>query len=173
MLTELDQKLIQKEIDKFSKWDKDFYFIFLMDCQEVYCYTVLLNNYDIFEFTEHWYDSGPRFSETAGIRCELCDKKCSKCEIYQKWDKSEEQLSFESWIDVWGPGIWGDDQEKANLRVKNIFEEELFKDDDFPFRSFYYLKDDVFEIFYYNRDRVYEDYWFVFKKKAATQSKEK
>ena len=79
MLTELDQKLIQKEIDKFSKWDKDFYLKPLMDCQEVYCYTVLLNNYDIFEFTEHWYDSGPRFSGTAGIKCELCDKKCSKC----------------------------------------------------------------------------------------------
>ena len=82
---------------------------------------------------------------------------------------SKEQLSFNNWIDVEGPGIWNMTQEEVNKRGIKTFKNEILQDNDFEIRTFYYQPPDdkYFNIFWYNRDRQRFDYWFVFKKKAG------
>lgn len=168
MLTELDKKLIEQESHRFDTKNEKHWLKPLIDCDIVKSLEDLLENYNLYEFTMHWYDSSPRFDK---ISCDFCEdiRACDECQIWEDWNGSEEQLTFNSWIDVEGPGIWGVTQEEVNKRVIKIFENEILPDNDFKIRTFYYQPSDnkYFYIFWYNRDRERFDYWFVFEKKAG------
>lgn len=173
MLRDIDKELIEQESHRFDtktikRWLKP-----LIDCDIVKSLEDLLKDYNLHEFTIHWYDSSPKFDN---ISCDLCEKdiSCSECKIWKEWNFSKEQLSFNNWIDVEGPGIWGMTQEECNNRAKEDLE-KICEDEDFPIRTFYYQPSDkdYFHIFYYNRDREHCDYWFVFKKKAGAGSSSK
>lgn len=125
----------------------------------------LIKKYDIFEFTEHWYDGPPR-------ECYECNhnKDCDKCVYIKEWEGSYEQLTSNNWIDVYGPGMWGSTQDDANRMVKEIFETEILKDKEFEKRLFWYQPPadrSIFYLFYLNRDRKQSDYWFVFKRRTS------
>lgn len=166
MLTELDLKLIEKEKHRFdNKFIKRDLFP-IETCPMTY--QDVLQKYDLYEHTEHWYDSGvDRYEEG---ECKNCENDCQKCKKYQTWDKSEAQLSFNNWIDVWGPGIWGMTQRECNNMVRELFENTILKDPECNERLFWYqpLEKEYFHIFYYNRDKKYKDWWFVFKMREAT-----
>jgi hypothetical protein len=167
MLRDIDKELIERESHRFDTKNEKHWLKPLIDCDIVKSLEDLLENYNIHEFTTHWYDSSPKFDN---ISCDLCkrDISCSKCKIWKEWNFSKEQLSFNNWIDVEGPGIWDDTQETANKRIEEIFNEILY-DKEFKIRAYYYQppEDKYFHIFYYNRDREHFDYWFVFKRKAG------
>ena len=121
----------------------------------------LIKNYNIHEFTIHWYDgSSPKCYECLnhGEHFEYC----KNCEIKKNWIGSFEQLTYNNWIDVYGPGIWGASLEESNEQVKNIFNEEILLDDEFEKRIFWCYQKKYFDIYYLNRDRKSYDYWFMF-----------
>jgi len=158
MLTELDYKLIKKE-EKRVKTK----LIPISKCS-INGMDDLFFKYKLLEFTIHFYDSSPRDK-----KCDTCkDGFCDKCSIWTKYYNSEEQLSFNNWIDVFGPGIWGMNQKQSNEMAKEYFK-EITSDNEFLTRTFYYYpKENELHIFYYNRDRGSIgkcDYWFVFKRK--------
>ena len=125
----------------------------------------LMKDYDVYEFTEHWYDGPPR-------ECYECNhnEDCDKCIHMKEWEDSYEQLTFNNWIDVWGPNTWGATQEDANRMVKEIFEKVILKDKEFKERLFWYqppANRSYFYLFYLDRDRTKEDFWFVFKRRTS------
>ena len=165
MLKELDKKLIQKEMERFGRKEK-LKLIIDTSCP-VSSIEELFNKYESFEITEHWYDSEPNECNFCNINKPNCN--CAECSIWKKWDKSEKQLSFNNWIDVAGPGIWGIDQKKSDKYTKDILE-EILKDKEYTERLFFYIPKsnqakDYFNLFYYNRDRDNRDIWIVMKKK--------
>lgn len=171
MLTELDKELIERESHRFDTKTVKHWLKPLINCDIIKSLEDLLENYNLHEFTIHWYDSSPRFDK---ISCDLCesDTPCSKCEIWKEWSFSKEQLSFNNWTDVESPGTEMMSQEECNKRAKDRLE-IIHKDKDFSIRTFYYCYKNYFNIFYYNRDREQFDYWFVFEKKAGAGSSSK
>ena len=164
MLIDLDKKLIERESHRFDTKERKTWLKPILE-SPIKEFDDLFKIYNLYEFTMHWYDSSPRFKK---ISCDLCENKiCNKCQIWKKWDGSEEQLTFNNWIDVEGPGIWGMDQKEVNERGIKTFKNEIIPDEDFKIRTFYYQPPDdkYFNIFWYNRDRQRFDYWFVFKRK--------
>ena len=163
MLTEMDKRLIAKEEKRFSHIEK---LVPLFDSSNpIKSIEELFKNYNVQETTQHWYDSSPRFDD---ISCDLCeDKKCNDCEAWEKWNGSEKQLSFNNWIDVYGPGIWDMSQEECDEQAKEILTKTLSKGENIE-RLFFVKstkESEYYNIFYYNRDRKYFDWWFVFKRK--------
>ena len=173
MLRELDLKLIKKESHRFDTKEVKAWLLPLDMCPYVRGLKELFDKYNLHEFTIHWYDSSPKFNN---ISCDLCEKyiPCPRCEIWKKWNFSKEQLSFNSWTDVEGPGIWDMSQEQCNKRAKERLE-IICGEKDSSIRTFYYQTPDknYFYIFYYNRDKEHFDYWFVFEKKAGADSRAK
>ena len=166
MLTEMDKRLIAKEEKRFPNIEK---LISLLDSSNpIKSIEELFENYNVQETTQHWYDGSPRFNDGT-IKCDLCeDKKCNNCEVWEKWNKSEKQLSFNNWIDVYGPDIWGMSQEECDEQAKEILTKALSKKENLDRLFFVNNTIDTIEyysIFYYNRDREYFDWWFVFKRK--------
>ena len=166
MLTELDKKLIKKEEKRFPNIEK--LIPIASPSNPIKAIEDLFENYHIQETTEHWYDSSP-------YECDNCEKhylKCSECKIWEKWNGSEKQLSFNNWIDVYGPGIWGMSQEECDEQAKEILSNALTKEENLErlFFSESNIKKEkqvyhFYDIFYYNRDRQYYDWWFVFRRK--------
>lgn len=164
MLTDLDKKLIEQESHRFDTEEEKKWLKPILE-GPIKTFDDLFKMYNLHEFTMHWYDGSPRFVK---ISCDLCeDKNCNKCQIWKDWDGSEEQLTFNNWIDVEGPGIWGMSQKEVNKRGIETFENEILQDIDFEIRTFYYQPPDdkYFHIFWYNRDRQRFDYWFIFERK--------
>ena len=162
MLTNLDKKLIEQESHRFDTKKVKRWLKCLEECPITY--DELFEKYNLHEFTIHWYDSGPRFSN---ISCDLCDdKNCNKCSIWKEWDGSKKQLTYNTWIDVEGPGIWGMSQKECNNLVKKRID-RILKDEDFDLRFYYYQPPDenYINFFWYNRDRERFDYWFIFERK--------
>ena len=159
MLTDLDKKLIEREAHRFDTKNAKRWLKPITECP--IDYDDVINNYNLHEFTMHWYDAGPRHE-----KCHHCKKSCDDCKIWLEWKGSEAQLSFNNWIDVEGPGIWDMTQEECNERTILTFE-EMFNNGGFNERTFYYQPPikKLFDIFYYNRDRNGCDYWFIFEKK--------
>ena len=162
MLTDLDKKLIERESHRFDTKEVKTWLKHLKECPITY--EQLFKNYNLHEFTIHWYDSMPRFDN---ISCDLCDRNCDKCSIWKEWNGSEKQLTYNNWIDVEGPGIWGISQKECNNLAKRRID-RILEDRDFDLRFYYYQPPDenYIHFFWYNRDRERFDYWFVFKKKA-------
>ena len=150
MLTEMDKKLIAKEEKRFDHIEK---LVPLLDSSNpIKSIEDLFEQYEIQETTQHWYDSEPK-DETGHSICEKCEMssnpKCYKdCNTWNKWEKSEQQLSFNNWIDVWGLGMWDATQDNANQMVKEIFETEILKDKEFEKRLFWYQPPADRNIFY-------------------------
>ena len=119
----------------------------------------LFKNYQSKEITIDFYDSSPP-------QCKECEElNCKNCEIYEAWFKSEERLKFNSWVDVFGPGIWDCDQENSDKFAKDLLL-EILKDKEKDDRLFVAYKDNSLILYYYNRDRKECcDYGFVFKKR--------
>lgn len=165
MLTDLDRKLIEQESHRFDTEKVKTWLKPILD-SPIKGFEDLFKMYNLHEFTTHWYDSGPRLSN---VSCDLCDdKNCNKCFIGKEWNGSEEQLTFNNWIDVEGPDIWGMSQKEVNKRGIKTFKNVIIPDKDFEIRTFYYQPPDdkYFNVFWYNRDRERFDYWFVFEKKV-------
>jgi hypothetical protein len=164
MLTKLDKKLIEQESHRFDTKEVKTWLKHLEECPITY--EQLFENYNLHEFTIHWYDSMPRFDN---ISCDLCDRNCDKCPTWEKWQGSEKQLSFNNWIDVEGPGMWGMTQEECNRAAKERFKQNILQDKEFYQRTYFYQppEEKHLNIFWYNRDRKNFDYWFVFKKKRS------
>jgi len=167
MLRELDKKLIEQESHRFDTEEVKTWLKPILE-SPIKKFDDLFKMYNLHEFTIHWYDGSPSFVK---ISCDLCEDrgKCNKCQVWKDWDGSEEQLTFNNWIDVEGPGIWGMNQKEVNKRGIETFKNEILQDEDFEIRTFYYQPPDdkYFNIFWYNRDRNRFDYWFVFEKKAG------
>lgn len=162
MLTEMDKRLIIKEEKRFPSIDK--LLPLLDESNPVKNIEELFKNYQVHEITQHWYDGGPRFMR---IQCDLCeDKDCDNCKIWHEWVGSEEQLSYNNWIDVSGPGIWEMTQEECNLQAKQILSEALTKKENIERLFFVKPKEEneYYSIFYYNRDRLVYDWWFIFRR---------
>lgn len=164
MLRDLDKKLIEKEKHRFDtkEFKRD---LFPLESCPI-AYEALFTKYDLHEFTEHWYDGDPP-------QCRLCNNYiCEDCNARKQWMGSEEQLSFNNWIDVWGPGIWDMNQSECNRMVKDIFRNEIYKDTEMKDRLFWYQPptQEYFHMFYYNRDRKNKDYYFIFKMREGTQN---
>lgn len=155
MLRELDLKLIEKEKERLHI--KELFPLYNCSLE------TLLKEYTPIEYTVHFYDSEPQ-------KCNNCDLpfSCKECDVYKMWDGSEEQLSFNNWIDFWAPGQWGMTQESMEEEIDKIFKNEILHNKESIGRTFFYKgtkKDkDFICIFYYNRDRERADYWFVFEK---------
>ena len=175
MLTELDKKLIAKEEERFPFMKLK---PLLDDSNLIKSIEDLFEQYEIQEITQHWYDSEPK-DETGYSICEKCEvssnPRCNKnCNIWNNWEKSEQQLSFNNWIDVYGPGIWDMTQEESDEQAKNILSNALTKGENLE-RLFFSENNTkkekqtyhFYDIFYYNRDRKYYDWWFVFRRKNA------
>lgn len=164
MLTDLDRKLIEQESHRFDTKEIKRWLRCLEECPITY--DELFEKYNLHEFTIHWYDSSPRFDN---ILCDLCDdKNCDKCPIWNEWNGSENQLTYNTWIDVEGPGIWGMSQKECNNLAKRRIN-RILEDRDFDLRFYYYQPSDenYIHFFWYNRDRERFDYWFIFEKRRA------
>lgn len=118
----------------------------------------LFDNYEVREYSNLFYDNDPP-------ECRDCHRVdwCEKCDIEKEWHNSEEQLSFNNWIDVWGEGIWGNSQQSVDNRVKWIFLDMLYEED-MEYRLWTFDRDNEKWVYYYNRDR-FSDYWFIFRRK--------
>lgn len=145
-----EKELIVKEISRVSKQGAT-------ELELTYDYIVeLFKHYDVEEFTDHFYDQDcPNYE---------CDKECCEdCEIYNTYRGSKEQLSYNNWVDVWAPGIWGWSQETANILAREYLD-DILDDEDIEYRLWTFDQDDKRWIYYYNRDRV-SDNWFLFRRK--------
>lgn len=160
MLTEMDKRLIQKEQeDEHFKCFEPLLPLLHPSCP-VKTIEELFANYHIHETTQHWYDSDPN-------ECHNCKRReCRNCTIWKKWEYSEKRLSFNNWIDVYGPGIWDMSQEESDKQAEGILTEAIKNINNAERLFFTQPKDDknYFYIFYYNRDRKFCDWWFIFKK---------
>lgn len=174
MLRELDLKLIERESHRFDTKKVKTWLLPLDTCSYVRGLKELFDKYNLHEFTIHFYDSSPRFDN---ISCDLCkrSRSCDECPDWKEWQGSEKQLSFNNWIDVEGPGIWGMTQEECNEAAKERFKQNILQDKEFYQRAYFYQPPDknYLNIFWYNRDRKNFDYWFVFEKKADADSRTK
>jgi len=152
MLRELDLKLIKAEENGFFPLKPVNFAI-----------GKVLRKYYAHEITERWYDSMAPECE----RCEDC--QCEKCEVWERYRGSEEQLSYANWIDAWGAGIWGMTQQEVDDFAKELLTKHITKDKGHKERLFYSTTSDPNQliIFYYNRDRQGSDYWFIFQKKGT------
>lgn len=106
----------------------------------------IFKEYNIVEFTEHWYDSED-----------------------EDFLQGRDPLEFNNWIDPFGPGLWGMDQKKANKVAKNMmfeFRKRCYRNT-VPKRFWIGKKDNELLIYCYTRDIIAEDgYWF-FKRKGC------
>lgn len=157
MLRDIDKQLILEEMDKAGRH---------IELKPIdFSPFKILNHYNIFECTMHWYDSDAKECD----QCEMCapPNYCDNCEIWEQWRNSDERLKFNTWIDVYGAGIWGMTQKQCDKFVRRIFEGCIYKDGMWRERLFYYKPEhdpNFIYLFYYNRDRDHYDYWFIFKK---------
>ena len=151
------KKLLKKEEEKYGHILYPFKTIPIKSFEE------LMQNYNVYEATVHWYDSSPN-------ECHDCKKSsCKNCNAYNKWNGSYEQLIFNNWVDLNGPGIWNESQEEVNNWVKILFTQEILKYNGFKDRLFWYQPADknYFYLFYLYRDIERFDYWFIFERKVS------
>lgn len=144
MLTELDHKLITAENAALKPVD--------------FSIEHILREYHAYQVTCHWYDS-------MAPECDGCNNDdCGACDTWLAWDGSEEQLTHETWVDIWGVGIWGMTQKDMDKFALSLFR-EIFRARGHKERLYYVAPEngDIC-IFYYNRDQERYDYWFIFKK---------
>ena len=79
--------------------------------------------YDVSELTEHYYDRPCPACEDCDPNAEKELEECVKCKEFRKWEFSHEQLTFNNWIDVYGPGFWDMNQYDANKMAEDLIEE--------------------------------------------------
>lgn len=155
MFSELNKRLIEKEFS--SRGIKNYRSIVLKpnDVED------LFKRYNCIEYLFCFYDG-------SDPQCNTCEKemKCKDCNVYQDWwlgDKKEERLSFCNWIDVHGPGIWGQTQEQVNQYAKEELNDNIVGIED---RLFLVDNDKQITLFFYGRDTDNDlDYWFTFEEK--------
>lgn len=118
MLREMDYRLIESEMKRHNVE-------YIEELELTYDYILeLFKHYDVSEYTNHFYDRMPD-------QCDECEEdSCDGCNVYKDYCGTEDQLSCESWVDVWGAGIWGESQQDVNNRVKAILLDILYNDDD-------------------------------------------
>lgn len=150
MLRDMDYRLIESEMKRHNVE-------YIEEMELTYNYIMeLFKHYDVHEYTSHFYDGMPD-------QCDECEKdSCDSCNVYKDYCGTEDQLSRETWVDVWGAGIWGESQRSVNNRVKAILLDILYNDDDKMDRLWINKENNYVNLFYYNRDR-HSDNWFVFK----------
>lgn len=156
VLTDLDKELIEGEMRRFN--------MKYMEGLELTSDFIdrLFASYDLFEWTVCWYDSPPK-------ECDNCsyDISCLECEPLKKWSGSREQLSYNNWIDVYGPGYWGWNQSKSNLTAKEFFNTIL--ESDTENKLWIGEKRGYLNIYFYDRPEFASDQWFVFKRATNTR----
>ena len=119
----------------------------------------LFRHYTVHEFTIHFYDDEPEYTE---------DEYCGMApmEWFKLWrDHEERRMTFNNWIDVFGPGIW-DFTDKEN---EDIVRDYLISVRNWPMkkkdRVYWAKNEDSIWIYCYGRDFLGEDYWFIMKRR--------
>ena len=117
----------------------------------------LFRHYSVHEFTIHFYDDEPEYGY---------DEENNPMERYKIWrDHEERRMTFNNWIDVFGPGIWDctdkENEEIARNALVSVRNWPVKKKD----RIYWAKNDDYIRIYCYGRDFCGADYWFIMKRK--------
>lgn len=162
MPSELINKLLKKEKEEKNINNLKQIILSQHDINEIF------KNYNCIKYYEDFYDSDPP-------ECDTCNKyiNCGNCDIYKEWkygSKLEERLSYNNWVDIFGPGLWDETQKSINEYVKNIFEKNFIDNNDNCDRQFYYIDEENHLCFiWFRRDipTCSDEYWFIFERKAG------
>lgn len=116
----------------------------------------LFRHYTVYEFTAHFYDEGPEYEE----------RYYTPMEEYYLWKENENhRMTFNNWVDVFGPGIWylsdKENEDIAKDRLKSVRDWPVKKKN----RIYWAKNEDSIWIYYYGRDFLGKDYWFIMKRK--------
>lgn len=150
-MRDLDKELLVAEICRVTHQE-------VFELELTYDYIIeLFKDWQIKEYTDHFYDSDCPIYD--------CDKSdCEDCEEYEQYQSSREQLSFNNWVDIWGRDYWSESQQTVDNRVKALLI-DMMEDEDLEYRLWTFDMDGYRYIYYYNRDR-YSDNWFCFERRG-------
>lgn len=122
----------------------------------------LFRHYTLHEFTIHFYDDEPEYEYDE----ENDTIPYFPMDWYKLWrDYENRRMTFNNWIDVFGPGIW-DFTDKEN---EDIVRDCLISVRNWPVkkkdRVYWAKNEDSIWIYCYSRDFLGEDYWFIMTRK--------
>ncbi len=181
--------LIEKELQN----SKDFKYIKLSNRFIDW----LFNHYYCNEVCENFYDSEPEIDECIGDLAYIykyhtkngINKRIKKYikekygvnytneigekafidreNIFKKYKKSEERLTFCNWQEPYFEGNWGMTQKYVDGLAKYLLKKEIRNFKNLKERLFIRINKEDVVIYFYGRDIIEHDYWFIFSKKRG------